>query len=106
LHRRSRFRQTGLVIVFLLERQQQKLGHDVGREFDIERPRLRRHVMHVLPNPMIRGHGFVEVGALHGLDRRHDFGPSETKGRSARTAVPVTLSLSTSSKAALKAAKS
>jgi hypothetical protein len=40
------------------------------------------------------------------LDRRHDFGPSETKGRSARTAVPVTLSLSTSSKAALKAAKS
>ena len=38
--------QTGLVIVFLLERQQQKLGHDVRREFDIERPRLRWHVVH------------------------------------------------------------
>jgi hypothetical protein len=46
----------------------------------------------------VRGHRFVKVRPLNGLDRRHDLGAS--------TAVPVTLSFSTSAKAALKAVKS
>src|SRR6266852_3203790 len=64
------FGQTGLFIVFSLERQQQKLGHDISREFDVERAYLRRHVIDVLPNPMISvgGHRFEEVRAVHSLN--------------------------------------
>src|SRR5271165_2686321 len=72
---------TGLSIVFLLERQQQELADNIRREFDVERARLRRHMIDILPNAMIRlgGHRFVEVRPLLGLDRRHDLGTTEPK---------------------------
>src|SRR5271170_6985105 len=71
--------QTGLVILFLLKRQQQIRG-----KLDVERADLRGHEVHVLPNPVIgiRGHGFVEMLALHRPDRRHNFGaPKPERGR-------------------------
>jgi hypothetical protein len=74
--------QTGLsAIVFLLERQQQKLGDQVGRELHLQQAGKGGDVVDILPNLVIGigGHRLVKVAALHRLDRRNDLVPAEPK---------------------------
>src|SRR5690606_38916926 len=73
--------QVGLVIALLLERQKQKLGHGIGREFDVQSSLLGGNVVDILPDPMIdKGcHGLVKMASLDRLDGCNDLVSAKTK---------------------------